>query len=226
MSVPAGFTVLSLMVISHPASMHGLPCSSLGHCFGSLSDLSDVNADSAPSVQSNNSRSNKGLPEAAAGPVLSQPEIRPCSPHVGQHKPAEKTSSCISSGSTRSGDLNDTNSNCVMQDKHEGVRLGSPPSFGDFSENSEDELESEFGPEQKYPRIPRPSITIRQPKESKFQETESGRSDDRETEDGGLSGMKHNTGVFRFFIVFLFFPRSTPQIHLPAVLRWGCSVQI
>lgn len=163
MSVPAGFTILSLMVISHSASMHGLPCSSLGHCFGSLSD---VNADSAPSVESNNSRSNKRLPEAT-DPVLSQPEIRPRSPQEVRPKPAEKTSSCISSRSTRSGDLNDTNSNCVMQDKHDALCLESPPSFSDFYENSEDELESEFGPEQKYPRIPRPSIIIRQPKVKK-----------------------------------------------------------
>lgn len=164
MPVPAGFAVVSLMVISQSASMHGLPCSSLGHCFGSLSDVS---TNAAPSVESNmNNRNNEGLP--AADPVLSQPEIMPGSPQEAQRKQAERTFSCVSR-STRSMELNVTISNCFMEDTHEDMCLESPPPSNHFSESSGDELESEWSLElEKYPRIPRPSIIIRHPKVGKL----------------------------------------------------------
>lgn len=157
---------MSLMVISQSASMHGLPCSSLGHCFGSLSD---ANTNAAPSVESNNSmtnRNNEGLP--ATDPVVSQPAVTPGSPQAGQHKQAERTFSCVSR-SAGSGELNVTISSCFVQDTHEDKCLEFPPASDNFCEGSGDELESECSLElEKYPRIPRPSIIIRQPKVGKL----------------------------------------------------------
>ncbi|XP_056242841.1 protein FAM107B isoform X1 [Seriola aureovittata] len=171
--------------------MHGLPCSSLGHCFG---NPSDVNTDPAPAQEPNNSRrsrNNHGLP--AADPVISQPEAPTGSPQEDpQHKRPQRTVSCISTHSTRTRKVNSTNSNftCHPQDKDDDPCFESPPPCRSLSQTSDDdELELECSPELKlkYPQIPRPSIIIRQPKESEFQETASDRSDCRETEDGGLS---------------------------------------
>ncbi|XP_036962544.1 uncharacterized protein LOC119024151 [Acanthopagrus latus] len=175
--------------------MHGLPCSSLGHCFGYPSD---VNTDPAPAQEPNSarrSRSSHGLP--AADPVTSQPEGLPVSlqeqqQQQRQHEQAQRTVSCISTHSTRTRNVNGTNSNsiCHLQDAGEAPCFESPPPSRSLSQSSEeDELELDCSPELelKYPQIPRPSIIIRKPKDSEFQETASDRSDGRETEDGGLS---------------------------------------
>ncbi|MEQ2176490.1 hypothetical protein GOODEAATRI_028490, partial [Goodea atripinnis] len=170
--------------------MHGLPCSSLGHCFG---NSSDVNTDSAPSAESNgsmNNRNNNGL--SAADPVTSQPaETTFSGTQEEQHKQLQRTLTCVSSNSRRSRNLNATKSSpgCYTQEKSEDSNLESPPFGSNFSESSDNELGLEHSPEleQRYPKIPRPSIIIRQPKDSEFQETESDRSDNRETEIGGLS---------------------------------------
>ncbi|GLD68824.1 uncharacterized protein AKAME5_002013700 [Lates japonicus] len=171
--------------------MHGLPCSSLGHCFG---NPSDVNTDPAPPQEPNNSRQSRnsnGLP--AADPVISQPQVQSDSPRDQQHQQTQRTVSCISSHSIRTRKVNGTNSNsiCHPQEQDNGPCFESPPPCHSLSQSSEDdELELECSPELelKYPQIPRPSIIIRQPKESEFQETASDRSDCRETEDAGLSG--------------------------------------
>lgn len=55
--------------------------------------------------------------------------------------------------------------------------------------------------------------------ESEFQETASDRSDDRETEDGGLSGTDKN----RSFLLFFFSPLPSSP---PALPRWSCWAQI
>lgn len=167
MSVQLGFILLSLLVISESPSMHGLPCSSLGHCFG---NPSDVNTDPAPAQEPNNSRrsrNNHGLP--AADPVISQPEAHPGSPQEQQHTQPQRTVSCISTHSTRTGRVNGTNSDsiCHLQDTDEDPGFESPRPCRSLSQSSEDdELELDFSPELelKYPQIPRPSIIIRQPK--------------------------------------------------------------
>lgn len=167
MSVKVRLTFLSLVVISHFASMHGLPCSSLGYCFG---NSSDVNTDSAPSAESNgsvNNRNNNGL--SAANPVTSQPaETTLSSSQEEQHKQFQRTFTCMSSNSRRSRNLNATKSNSghYMQDKGEDSYFESPPTGTNLSESSEDELMLERSPEleQRYSHIPRPSIVIRWPK--------------------------------------------------------------
>lgn len=171
MPVQLGFILLSLLVISESPSMHGLPCSSLGHCFGYPSD---VNTDPAPAQEPNSarrSRSSHGLP--AADPVTSQPEGLPVSlqeqQQRRQHEQAQRTVSCISTHSTRTRNVNGTNSNsiCHLQDAGEAPCFESPPPSCSLSQSSEeDELELDCSPELelKYPQIPRPSIIIRKPK--------------------------------------------------------------
>lgn len=142
--------------------MHGLPCSSLGHCFG---NPSDVNADSTPSLEPSNSkqsRDNHGL--QAEDPVIFQPEPLPGIPQEQQ-----RTVSSISSCSTRTRNANGTSSNSISrpQNKNDDPFSESPPPRRSFSQSSEDdELEIECSPELqlKFPQIPRPSIIIRQPK--------------------------------------------------------------
>ncbi|XP_037623368.1 uncharacterized protein LOC119486911 [Sebastes umbrosus] len=216
MSVQLGLILQSVLVISESPSMHGLPCSSLGHCFG---NPSDVNTDPTPAQEEPNnsrqSRNNHGLP--AAGPVISQPEALPRSPLQQQHRQPQRTISCISDHSTRTIKVNgvDSNSICRLQDTDDAPCFESPPALCGLSQSSEeDELEVEFSPELelKYPHIPRPSIIIRQPKESEFQETASDRSDGRETEDGGLSGTENNTS----FLLSLLSPLPSPT---PALAR-------
>ena len=173
MSVQLGFVLGSLLVISESPSMHGLPCSSLGHCFGRPSE---VNPDPAPAQEPNNSRRSRnshGLP--AAEPVTSQPEALPASlQEEQQHKQPEGTVSCISTRSTRTRKVNGTNSNsiCHLQDAGDNLCFESPPPCRSLSQSSEeDELELDCSPELelKYPQIPRPSIIIRQPKVRKLE---------------------------------------------------------
>lgn len=167
MSVRLRFILLFLSVISEFPSMHGLPCSSLGHCFG---NPSDVNTDPIPAQEPSNSRQSRNshrLP--ASDPIVSQPEALPCSPQEQQHKPSQRTVSCISEHSTRTMKVNGTNSNSIrrLQDTDDEPCFGSPPACRSLSQSSEDgELEVEFSPELElnYPQIPRPSIIIRQSK--------------------------------------------------------------
>lgn len=165
MSVQLRFVLLSLLVTSKSTSMHGLPCSSLGHCFG---NPSDVNTDPAPPQEptsSRQSRNNNGLP--AADPVISQPEVGLPQAEDQQHIQPHRTVSCDSSHSTKARKVNGTNSNSACQDQNDNQCFESPPSCRGHSQSSEDdELELECSPELelKYPHIPRPSIIIRQPK--------------------------------------------------------------
>ncbi|XP_060892949.1 uncharacterized protein LOC132973475 [Labrus mixtus] len=208
------FILLSLLLIFESPSMHGLPCSSLGHCFG---NSSDVNPDPAPPREESNnsrqSRNNHRLPD----PIISQPEALPSRPREEQHKHTQRTISCISTHSTITSKVNGSHSIsvCSMQDADDHPCFESPPPCHSLSQSSEDEeLEFDCSPEleMKYPQIPRPSIIIRQSKEPKFQETESDRSDSRETEDGGLSGMEN-----KLELPPLFSPLPSPP---PAPPRW------
>ncbi|KAK2842193.1 hypothetical protein Q5P01_012393 [Channa striata] len=191
--------------------MHGLPCSSLGHCFG---NPPDVNSDPGPSHEphsSRQSRNNHGL--SGADPVICQPEPRP-----RILKEQQRTVSSTSTCSDRIKKVNGTNSDSVQQDKVDDPCSESPPSCHSFSQSSEDDgLETEScSPELqlKYPQIPRPSIVIRQPKQSEFQETVSDRSDCRGTEDGGLSGTENNTSFLLFFLTAPIFPSSSSTLEL------------
>lgn len=163
MSVQLGFILLSLSVIPEFPSMHGLPCSSLGHCFG---NPSDVSTDPAPAQEPNNSRrSINGL--SSTDPVISQPEAQPDIPQEQQHRQSQRTVSYISTHSSRTRKVNGTNSNsiCHQQDTDDGPCLESPPPCHSLSQSSEDdELDCSPELELKYPQIPRPSIIIRQPK--------------------------------------------------------------
>ncbi len=149
--------------------MHGLPCSSLGHCFGFPSD---VNADPAPAQETHNSiRSRNNREPPAAETVTSQPDVQPGGLQERQHKQPQSTISCISTHSTRTNKVNGSNSNpaCHLKDTDEDVCFESPPSCRSLYQSSEDEeQELDCSPELelKYPRIPRPSIVIRQPKVS------------------------------------------------------------
>ncbi|KAM3609746.1 uncharacterized protein V6R79_019737 [Siganus canaliculatus] len=171
--------------------MHGLPCSSLGTCFG---NPTDVNTEPAPTQEPDTSihnRNNQGLP--AAGPVISQPgALSGCLQQQQQHKQPQRTVSSISTHSTGTAKINGTNSKsmCHLQDPGDSICFGSSPLHSNISQSSEDDemdLDCSLGMELKYPQIPRPSIIIRQPQESEFQETASDRSDGRETENGRLS---------------------------------------
>lgn len=166
MSVQLGFILLYYLVTSNSTSMHGLPCSSLGHCFG---NPSDVNTDPAPSQEPNTSRQSRNNHEFQPEvPVIFQPEPLPGIPQEQQ-----RTVSSIPNHSTRNRKVNGTNSNsiCGLQDKDDEPCSESPPPCHSFSQSSEDdELELERSPELqlKYPQIPRPSIIIRQPKVSRL----------------------------------------------------------
>ncbi|XP_034031385.1 uncharacterized protein LOC117514923 [Thalassophryne amazonica] len=191
MPVEFTFVLPSLFDNCDVSRMHGLPCSSLGHCFG---HPSEVNSDPTPSQGSNLSRergSDRG--PGVTEPVISQPEVRP----EQQRRQREVTFSCVSTYSTRSRKANGTNPNGHVQDGiDDDLCFGSPQgSVSSLQSLEDDDQELELSPElePKYPQIPRPSIIIRQPKypqESEFQETSSDRSDCRETQDGRLSGPK------------------------------------
>lgn len=164
MSVQFRLILLSLLVSSESPNMHGLPCSSLGHCFG---NPSDVNTDPETAEQPNHSRcsrNNHRLP--AADPVISQPEALPGSSQTQRHKQPQRTVSCISTHSTRTRKVNGTTSVCHPQGTDDDPSFEPPPPCLSLSQSSDDELELDCSPELelKYPQIPRPSIIIRQPK--------------------------------------------------------------
>lgn len=147
--------------------MHGLPCSSLAHCFG---NPSDVNSDPTVAQEPNSSRRSRNNHEPPATDVItSQPEAVASGRQEQQHKQPQRTISCISTYSTRARKVNGTSSDalCHLPDTDDDPCLGSPPPCHSLSPSSEDdELEMDCSPELqlKYPQIPRPSIIIRQPK--------------------------------------------------------------
>lgn len=161
-SVQWGLILLFFLETSKSTSMHGLPCSSLGHCFG---NPSDVNTDPGPSQEPNPSRQSRNNNVLQAeDPVIFQPEPLPGIPQERQ-----RTVSSISTCSTKTGKVNGTNPNsvCHLQNKDDDTFSESSPPCHNFSQSSEDdELELECSPELqlKFPQIPRPSIIIRQPK--------------------------------------------------------------
>lgn len=169
MSVKFGFVLLFVLVTFESLIMHGLPCSSLGHCFG---NPNDVNPDTATSQEPNisaQSKDNHGL--SAAAPVTSQPGALPSSLQEQQHEQPQRTVSYISNNSTGTTKVNGTSSSaaCRLQGTDVDLCFESSQLSQSVSQSSEDdELESEccLEPELKYPQIPRPSIIIRQPKVS------------------------------------------------------------
>lgn len=160
MSVQLGFILLSLVVIFESRSMHGLPCSSLGHCFGNPSDVNNDPATAQEPTISNQSKDSHGPPVA---PVTSQPEARPNNIQDRQNGQPQRTVSCISPSSTN---VNGTNSDsvCHLQDTDNDFCFESPALSHSVSQSSEDgELDLDCGLElELYPHIPRPSIIIRQ----------------------------------------------------------------
>lgn len=158
------FVLLTVLVVFESTSMHGLPCSSLGHCFD---DPGEGSSDPPSSQEPSFSTESKDEHNLSA-PVTSQPEVLPglCE---HQRRPSERTASQISTCSSRAGRLNGTNSvssNCHRPDTDDEVCFESSPISYSISQSSEDEEEeSDFSPEMelKYPQIPRPSIIIRLP---------------------------------------------------------------
>lgn len=145
--------------------MHGLPCSSLGHCFG---NPSDVNTDPATVQEPNISNQRKDSHGPPVAPVTSQPEARPSNTQDQQTGQPQRTVSCISTPSTRTRNVNGTNSNSIghLQDTDDDFCLESPALSHSVSQSSEDgELDLDCSPElEQYPHIPRPSIIIIQHK--------------------------------------------------------------
>lgn len=164
MSVQLGLVLLSLLVILKSLTMHGLPCSSLGHCFGNPSDVSpDPSSVPEPNISTQSGSSN-GPP---AAPVTSQPEAVLRSRQELQHKQPGRTISCSTSYSNRIRNVNGTNVNsvCHPQGTDDALCSESPRLSLSASQSSEDdELDFECGLELKlnYPHIPRPSIIIGQ----------------------------------------------------------------
>ncbi|XP_077374076.1 uncharacterized protein LOC144016611 [Festucalex cinctus] len=137
--------------------MHGLPCPSLGRCFGYLSDS---NSDPALDPESDECQIHQ------LDPVTAQPDI------PSSQQKSQATLDCFSSQET-----NGTNSSHNPQDKDDTAFC--------LSSSSEYDVEEEFCGEMelKYSHIPRPSIITRHPKEAATDRTASR----RETEDGPLS---------------------------------------
>lgn len=154
-----------LFILGFPA-MHGLPCSSLGHCFGSPSDVSpDPSSAPGSNVTSQNSRS-EGPP---AAPVTTQPEAPTSSRHHPQQEQPQRSVSCSATHSPRIRSVNGVGSSfvCRLQSAADGgICFESPRRSPSASQSSEDDdLDFDYSPEAelKYPHIPRPSIIIRQP---------------------------------------------------------------
>lgn len=157
------FISLFAFVNSEFPSMHGLPCASLGHCFG---HPSDVNTDPAPAQDSNYSKQNRNESRlAAADPVTSQPDAAPCSAQQQQrYKHPQKNVNYITDHSTRTLKVtNSQHSVCHRQEVDEDPSFESPPACHSPSQSSEVDEEGESRPETelKCPQIPRPSIIIR-----------------------------------------------------------------
>lgn len=157
---------LTLLVIFEAASMHRLPCSSLGHCFD---NPRDADTDPASPQEPNISPQSKNnhVPSTAA-PVTCQPEALPSSLQEQRYKQSERTISSISICSTSTRKVNDTNSTsiCHLEGTDDELCFESPTLKYSVSQSSEDEeLEFDCSPEVelKYPKIPRPSIIIRLP---------------------------------------------------------------
>lgn len=160
------FVLLTVLVLSESTSMHGLPCSSLGHCFDDPSEgSSDPSSSQEPSF-STQSKDDHNL--SAPAPVTSQPEVLP-GLHTQQDRLSDRAASQISACSSGPRRLNGTNSissTCHRLDTGGEVCLEIPPISFSVPQSSEDEDgESDLGPEMepKYPQIPRPSIIIRLP---------------------------------------------------------------
>lgn len=158
--------LLTVLVLFESTSMHGLPCSSLGHCFDDPSEgSSDPSSSPEPSF-STQSKDDQNL--SATAPVTSQPEVLP-GLQEQQHQPSGRTTSQVSACSSRARRLNGSSSvssHCHWKDTMEEDCFDSPPTSHSIPQSSEeDEEDSDLSPkmELKYPQIPRPSIIIRLP---------------------------------------------------------------
>lgn len=166
MSLRLGLALpLILLILGSPA-MHGLPCSSLGHCFGSPSDISpDPSSAPESNVSSQNSCS-RGPP---AVPVTVQPEAPMGSRHHPQQEQPQRGVSCSATHPVRIRSVNGVGSSfvCRLQGATDGgLCFESPRQSLSVSQSSEDDdSDFDYSPEAelKYPHISRPSIVIRQP---------------------------------------------------------------
>jgi len=175
MSVERAPAWLYFLLTAYCASMHGMPCSALNHCFGG--EPSDGAPDQMPSHQgpdgsSRRSRGDPGglEPPGAEPPVLRQPEPKACGgagggvgggPVAEEYSPGDwRCESCTSARSAPGR----TDRSGSRHSRGDAERCGSPRTSS-FSQSSEEDFPDEVGsgwaPE--YPLIPRPSIIIRQP---------------------------------------------------------------
>lgn len=156
---------LILVTLGSP-TMHGLPCSSLGHCFGSPSDVSPDRA----SVQESNITSQNNHSEGPpAAPVTAQPEAQTSIRHQLQVGQPRISVSCSATSSARISSVNGIGSSlvCRLQGAADGGLCVESPrlSRGASQSSEEDDVDVDYSPEVdlNYPHIPRPSIIIRQP---------------------------------------------------------------
>lgn len=164
MSLPLGLAFPFLLVTLGSPKMHGLPCSSLGHCFGTPNDVGP----DPPSVQETNVTSPEGPP---AAPVTVQPEAQTSIRQHLQPGPPQISVSCSATYSARISSLNGIGSRlvCRLQGAADGGLGPESPRLSSHSASQsseeEDDLDVDYSPEVdlSYPHIPRPSIIIRQP---------------------------------------------------------------
>lgn len=167
MSLRSGLAFPFILLTLGSPAMHGLPCPSLGHCFGSPSDVSpDPSSAPESNVTSANSRSEGPL----AAPVTAQPEAPMSSRHCPRQEQPQRSVSCSATHSARIRGVNGVGSSFArrLQGAADGgICFESPRRSPRASQSSEDDddLDFDYSPELelKYPHIPRPSIVIRQP---------------------------------------------------------------
>lgn len=166
MSLRFGLAFPFILVTLGSPAMHGLPCSSLGHCFGSPSDVSP---DPSSVQESNVTPQNDRREGPPAAPVTAQPEAPTSGRHHPQHEQPERIVSCSATYSARISSLNGISSSfvCRLQAAADsGLCFESPRLSLSASRSSEDDdLDVDYSPaaDLNYPHIPRPSIVIRQP---------------------------------------------------------------
>lgn len=166
MSLRLGLAFPFILVTLGSPTMHGLPCSSLGHCFGSPSDVSP----DPSSVQESNVTSQNNCSEGPpAAPVTAQPEASMSSRHHPEHKQPQRSVSCSATYSARISSVNGIGSSfvCRLQGAADGGLCFESPrlSLSASQISEDDDLDVDYSTEAdlNYPHIPRPSIIIRQP---------------------------------------------------------------
>lgn len=166
MSLQFGLTFPLILVTLGSSTMHGLPCSSLGHCFGSPSD---VNPDPSSAQESNVASQNNCSEGPPVAPVTAQPEAPMSGRHHPQHVQPQISVGCSAAYTARISGMNGIGSSfvCRLQGAADGGLCFESPrlSLSASQSSEEDDLDVDYSPaaDLNYPHIPRPSIIIRQP---------------------------------------------------------------